>query len=290
LALKTGLQMDATNGYVARHKMNKGKNKFYKQFIYEHNILELFALANVKKNLDFLSVDIDYNDFYVLGKILTKYRPRMICCEFNAVHKYRNCIVPYAPNYYWDRTNYYNAGIVPYQKLCNGFKYDLIYCDSNGVNLFMIDRKLNAASKFINANKPKKLWKPINVFELSAKKHKNDYHKRNFLTYELATHKDTVPLLCELDAEISLLLKTPETKALIKQYLKYTKEGDWIANEKVEKIITNEIEKNLNEQISQVSNKKRKLHLVKLSKYIRTLVVNYLVIKFRESKKINKKY
>lgn len=181
-----GIWIDAVNGYDKSHKVNKTKNKFHKQYIYEDNILTLFKDYGALKNMDFLSVDIDYNDFYILQKILTKYRPRVICAEFNCSLKFKDNIVVYTNNYYWDRTNYFNAGIIPYQKLCDKFKYDLVYCDKKGVNLFFIDKKFNSSKKFVDVNCPIKLWRKCSYdVKLPNNKimdtHKNDYNNRIML-------------------------------------------------------------------------------------------------------------
>lgn len=47
------------------------------------NINHLFEKYSVPENLDFLSIDIDGDDIYVFDALDTKYRPILICAEYN---------------------------------------------------------------------------------------------------------------------------------------------------------------------------------------------------------------
>ena len=56
----------------------------HRHFLFQSNIVELFERYNVPKELDYLSVDMDSHDFYVLRSILRGgYRPRMFTAEYN---------------------------------------------------------------------------------------------------------------------------------------------------------------------------------------------------------------
>ena len=57
-----------------------------KAHVTAENINDLFAKYNVPYNLDVLSIDIDFNDFYVWQAISEKYRPRIVIIEYNASH------------------------------------------------------------------------------------------------------------------------------------------------------------------------------------------------------------
>ena len=54
-----------------------------KEFITKENIVSLFKKYNVPEKIDLLSVDIDFNDFYVLNEILNNYTCDIIICEYN---------------------------------------------------------------------------------------------------------------------------------------------------------------------------------------------------------------
>lgn len=235
--------------------------------------------------MDFLSVDIDYNDFYVLHKILTKYRPRVICAEFNCSRKFKDNIVVYTNNYYWDRTNYFNAGIISYQKLCDKFKYDLVYCDKKGVNLFFVDKKFKASKKFADVNCPIKLWRKCNYgVKLPNGKimnsHKNDYNCRIYVNFNMATSTNFVKKLDEINASVAKYLNS-DFKSDVELYIKLTTDRKYGENMKVAISICR--------KMKQLINKKSLSKLIGYSGLLRTIILNNLVIKFRETDNISKK-
>ena len=48
------------------------------------NIESIFQSADVPTNLDLLSIDIDYNDYYI-WKAITAYNPRVVIIEYNSI-------------------------------------------------------------------------------------------------------------------------------------------------------------------------------------------------------------
>ena len=73
-----GLQMDGSNEDNSINLKN--------EFITKENVVELFKKYDVPHNINLLSVDIDYNDFYCLKEILANYKCDIIICEYNATH------------------------------------------------------------------------------------------------------------------------------------------------------------------------------------------------------------
>ena len=69
-----GLQMD---GNSENDSIN-----LRKEFITKENIVSLFNKYNVPQNINVLSVDIDFNDFYCLKQILDNYTCDIIICEY----------------------------------------------------------------------------------------------------------------------------------------------------------------------------------------------------------------
>ena len=99
----TGLLMDG--GY---------KNQLInlqQEFIDKENINGLFKKYKVPSEFDLLSIDIDFNDFYVWKAIAS--RPSVVVIEYNASHlPNEDKIVVYDPKGRWDGTNYYGASIL----------------------------------------------------------------------------------------------------------------------------------------------------------------------------------
>ena len=107
------------------------------EFITMKNILELFKKYYCPKHVNFLSVDIDFNDFYCLKEILKEYTCDIIVCEYNASHlPHEDKIVIYDPRGRWDTTNYFGMSLLSVTKLLNAHNYSLVYCESRGVNAF----------------------------------------------------------------------------------------------------------------------------------------------------------
>jgi hypothetical protein len=178
----SGLQMDG------RHE-NISKNLF-KHFITKDNILGLFEKYNVSTLINVLSVDIDYNDFYVLKEILKKYTCNIIICEYNSTHlPDEDKIVVYNESYSWDGTNYFGVSLLSLKKLLNDNNYSLIYCESKGVNAFFIHNKI-LKSKNLN-------FKNIDNINLLYRYPKygtgpNGGHRKDPFNRQYVTYSDTI--------------------------------------------------------------------------------------------------
>ena len=126
-----GLQMDG--GYE-----NPSIN-LRKEFITKENVVELFTKYDVPKNINVLSVDIDFNDFYCLKEILKNYTCDIIICEYNSTPlPNEDKIIIYDKNGRWDGSNYFGASLLSLTKLGEKYNYSLVYCNRNGVNSFFI--------------------------------------------------------------------------------------------------------------------------------------------------------
>lgn len=100
------------------------------------NIQKLFQKYNVPKYFDLLSIDIDYNDYWV-WKSIVDYIPRVIVIEFNSsISPFESKVVPYDPDSKWDGTNYFGASLLALKNLGLEKGYTLVGCDNNGVNAF----------------------------------------------------------------------------------------------------------------------------------------------------------
>jgi hypothetical protein len=110
-----------------------------REFITAENINALFQKYCVPKQFDLLSIDIDFNDWYVWHAIDSSYQPRVVVIEYNASHlPHEDRIVIYNPYGRWDGTNYFGASILALYKLGLQKGYSLVYANANGVNLFFI--------------------------------------------------------------------------------------------------------------------------------------------------------
>lgn len=100
------------------------------------NIQNLFAKYDVPINFDLLSIDIDFNDYWV-WKSIVDYSPRVVIIEYNSSIPFNESkVVPYDPDSVWDGTNYFGASLLALNNLAFKKGYTLVGCDSNGINAF----------------------------------------------------------------------------------------------------------------------------------------------------------
>lgn len=113
----------------------------HKCFVDRENVCSILDSLSVNKEFDLLSIDIDFNDFHLLCAILSRFSPRVVVSEFNSsLGPSDDLVVPYLPRYRWDGTNFFGASFVAFTSLAKAFEYEVVYCESQGVNLFLIRR------------------------------------------------------------------------------------------------------------------------------------------------------
>jgi hypothetical protein len=115
--------------------------KFKNDFITAENINQLISDANISGEIDLLNVDIDGNDYWV-WKAIHCIKPRVVVVEYNSSFgPEKSVTVPYKPDFNrWDYHKsgwYHGASITALNKLCSDKGYELVACDSNGVNAFL---------------------------------------------------------------------------------------------------------------------------------------------------------
>ncbi|HTD39402.1 MAG TPA: hypothetical protein VK671_02190 [Mucilaginibacter sp.] len=119
-----------------------GRLKIYNDFITAENIELIFDKANTPIEPDLLSIDIDYNDYYV-WKAITKYKPRVVIIEYNSVFRPdTHFVVKYNPQRMWDKTSYFGASLLALEKLGNEKGYCLVGCVFSGSNAFFVREDL----------------------------------------------------------------------------------------------------------------------------------------------------
>ena len=201
----SGLLMDGSNE-------NESIN-LKKEFITKENIVSLFEKYSVPKHINILSVDIDYNDFYVLHEILKNYTCDVIICEYNGSHKSNeDKVVVYSSETMWDGSKYYGASLLAMKILLNKFGYDLFKCNETGVNSFFVNEKYG-----LNGGDIEEVYKPNKQY------YKEDELNRNFITSSEAMNfvKDRPRIVISLTTiprRLDLLAET--TKNLNEQTMK----------------------------------------------------------------------
>jgi hypothetical protein len=109
------------------------------EYLSLENVLEVFSEHGVPASPDLLVIDIDGNDYWILRRILSAYRPRVLVMEYNSRWTPpQEWVMPYNTKYLWDGSAYFGASLASLMKLANSFDYTLVGCDSSGVNAFFV--------------------------------------------------------------------------------------------------------------------------------------------------------
>ena len=102
------------------------------------NVNSLFEQAGFKGEIDLLSIDIDYNDYWV-WKAVEVVKPRAVVIEYNpTLRPPMSLVVPYNPTGKWDGTNYGGASLEALVRLGRSKGYRIVGCSFSGVNAFFV--------------------------------------------------------------------------------------------------------------------------------------------------------
>lgn len=102
----------------------------------------LIADGGMRGAIDFLSIDIDYNDYWV-WKAIDVIAPRVVAIEYNAtLRPPLSLTVPYDPNGSWDGTNFHGASLEALTRLGEAKGYRLVGSCMAGTNAFFVRAEL----------------------------------------------------------------------------------------------------------------------------------------------------
>lgn len=114
------------------------KTWIYPVFVTPDNVCEKMVQYGVKPEFDFLNLDIDSSDYWVLKEILSLFRPAVICTEFNG------CLDPaisialrYENGYMWDGTDKYGYSFQAGKILLEQHGYTIVL-NLHETNIFAI--------------------------------------------------------------------------------------------------------------------------------------------------------
>ena len=148
-----GTWIEADSSSVASIKdlyakpLEEGRLKVIEACVTAENVDTLLGDANVAGEVDFFSLDIDGNDYWV-WQAVTAVSPRIVCLEYNAFYGPNiSWVKAYQQDFMWPGKNiYYGASLKAMEKLSRKKGYTLVACDYSGVNAFFVrDDLLNDA-------------------------------------------------------------------------------------------------------------------------------------------------
>jgi hypothetical protein len=134
----------------------------HKETIEHTNILSLLDKYKVDLDLDILSEDTDYADYWILEKILTKYRPKIVVHEINQqpANLCVSVVKPVNLTFWRDSNEYHGASVCAFRCLANRFNYTMIYCEKSGVNCFWMRDDLLRTLTGFDVNLAKAIFTP----------------------------------------------------------------------------------------------------------------------------------
>jgi len=125
----TGLMMDGNEN---------PRENVKREFITAENIQDLFEKYNVPQEFDLLSIDLDFNDFWIWNAI-KDYKPRVVVIEYNSTIPFSESkVVKYDTQATWDGTNFFGGSLAAMIQLGQAKGYTLVGCDNRGINAFFV--------------------------------------------------------------------------------------------------------------------------------------------------------
>ena len=120
----------------------KSKTKIINKKVLKDNINDLVYSGLNNSTIDFFSLDIDGNDYWVLKELDLK-RINVICCEYN--HYIGNNVkktIPYNPEHQFKNNGCHGASLGAIADLLENKGFSLIAVESTGTNAFFIKNEI----------------------------------------------------------------------------------------------------------------------------------------------------
>lgn len=115
------------------------------------NVLGLLAAAETPRDFGFLNLDIDSFDHYVLERLLSAYRPSLICAEINEkIPPPLRFSVKWDPAHHWAQDHFFGQSLSMLEDLGKRQGYVLAGLEYN--NAFLVPRELYQGAELTAAD------------------------------------------------------------------------------------------------------------------------------------------
>lgn len=110
--------------------------------VYPENFASIYKQLDFNgKDPDFVSIDIDGNDVYLLEALPC--RPKVICIEYNAKFRPNISKKPvYSPNNFWRGGDYMGSSLLAITEQAEALGYQLVATNVTGANAFYVRKDL----------------------------------------------------------------------------------------------------------------------------------------------------
>ena len=144
------------------------------------NINDLIIKKSNNKKIDFFSLDIDSNDYWILNTMDLS-NISVICCEYNHwLGKEKKLTIPYDENFKFIDNGIWGASLKALDNLLKNKGFSLIAVESSGTNAFFVNHEFRdkfdvlsvsecfkSVGRFYSEDKKKEIFKNIkNQFKL----------------------------------------------------------------------------------------------------------------------------
>ncbi len=143
-------------------------------YVTPENIEALFKAGRVPRDLDFCSIDIDGNDYWVWEALKT-FKPRVVAIEYNAMFRPETLwVMKYNPKHSWNQSCYAGSSLKSLVNLAGKKGYKLVGCDFLGVNAFFVREDL-VGDKFLAPYTAENHYEPPRYFLSRSVGHPRDF-------------------------------------------------------------------------------------------------------------------
>ena len=143
-----------------RPVIKNGNLRVVNAFITEKNINTIIKTKAFSTLPDFLSIDIDGNDWYIWN-IISVCSPRVVCIEYNGKFPPDvEWVQPYNPKHVWYGSDWQGASLKSIEILGEKKGYQLVATNLNGVNAFFV-RKDCIKDSFLKMHTAEELYNPL---------------------------------------------------------------------------------------------------------------------------------
>ena len=153
--------------------------KVLNEKIIKENVNSIIFGDNKNKKIDFFSIDIDGNDYWVL-KELNLENINVVCCEYNHwIGKNEKKTIRYNPEHIYENDGYFGASLIAISDLMDTKGFDLVAVESSGTNAFFVKKEFSNNFEILS---PIKSWKSVGRYEneTQVKMIKNNMKKLKF--------------------------------------------------------------------------------------------------------------
>lgn len=125
------------------------------------NFGELWRTFELPDDLDFLTIDVDGNDWHIWNALPRSILPRVVCIEINAsLPVWLDAVIPIHNLFHWDGSNYFGASLLAMCRLARYRRYQLVAVDASGTNAFFVRDEDAPPGTFADQNDIKALYRP----------------------------------------------------------------------------------------------------------------------------------